>query len=99
MRRAAAAPLDEVAGLNEHAGRTGRWIKDNAVVRLDDVDEGLHERRRGEELAVVLRALHGELHQEVFVDAPEHVAAGGAERLAVEDAKQVFKKGALEFGV
>ncbi len=33
----------------------------------------------------------GELHQEVFVDAAEHVAAGGAEQLAVENAEQVFQ--------
>ena len=51
------------------------------MVGLDDVDDGLHERGRREELAVVVRALHGELHQEVFVDAPEHVAGGGAHGL------------------
>ena len=99
MRRALSALLDEVAGLNEHAARPARGIEDDAVVRLDDVDEDLHERGRGEELAVVLRALHGELHQEVFVDAPEDVATGGAKRLAVEDAEQIFEKSVLEFRI
>ena len=56
----------------------------------------LHQRGRREELAVVLGALHGELHQEVFVDASEHIAAGGAERLAVEDAQEIFQQVALE---
>ena len=50
-------------------------VEDDAVVRLDDVDDGLHQRGRGEELAVVLRALHGEFHQEVFVDPAEDIAA------------------------
>ena len=91
--------LDEVARLDEHAAGAAGGIEDDAVVRLDDVDDGLHERGRREELAVVLRALHGELHQEVFVDAPEDVAAGGAERLAVEDAQQVFEQVVLELVV
>ena len=84
--------LDEMAGLNEHAARPARRIEDNTVVRLDHVDDGLHERGRGEELAVVLRALHGELHEEVFVDASEDIAAGSTERLAVENAEQIFQQ-------
>ena len=70
--------LDEMAGLHKHAARSAGGIEDDAVVRLDDVDDGLHERGRSEELAVVLGALHGELHQEIFVDAAEHIAGRGA---------------------
>jgi len=66
------------------------------VLRLDDVDDGLHQRGRREELAAVLRPLHGELHQEVFVDAPEHVARGAAQGLAVEDAQQVLEQARVE---
>ena len=36
------------------------------MVRLDDVDDGLHDRWWREELTVVLRALHRKLHQEVL---------------------------------
>ena len=64
-----------------------------------DVLKHLHQRGRREELAVVLRALHRELHQEVFVDAPEHIAGGGAERRAVEDAQQISEKVAGELVV
>ena len=78
--------LDEMARLDEHTARAARRVENDAVVGLDHVDEYLHKRGRGEELAIVLRALHRELHQEVFVDAPEHIAGGGAERRAVEDA-------------
>ena len=94
-----AKPLDEVAGLDEHAARAAGGIEDDAVVGFDDVDDGLDERGRGEELAVVLRALHGELHEEVFVDAPEDIAAGGAEHFAVEDAEDLFEEVALELVV
>ena len=51
---------------------------------------------RGEELAVVLRALHGELHQEILVDAPENVPAGGAQGLAVEIAEDGFEQVVVE---
>ena len=85
--------LDEVAGLDEHAAGAAGGIEDDAVVRLDHVDDGLDEGGRGEELAVILRALHGELHEEVLVDAAEDVASGGAESFAVEDAQEVFEHG------
>ena len=70
-----AEPLDEMTRLDEHAAGTAGGIEDEAVVRLYDVDDRLHERGRREELAVVLCALHRELHQEIFVDAPEDIAA------------------------
>jgi len=60
------------------------------------VDDGLDEGGRGEELAVILRALHGELHEEILVDAAEDVASGGAQSFAIEDAHQVFEDGGLE---
>ena len=66
------------------------------MVRLDDVDDGLHDRGRREELAVVVRALLGELGEEVFVDAAEHVARGAAQRLGVEHAHHFFKDAAFE---
>ena len=91
--------LDEVARLNEHAARAARRVEHDAVVGLDHVDEHLHQRGRREELAIVLRALHCELHQEIFVDTPEHIAGGGAERRAVENAEQVSEDVVLELVV
>ncbi len=76
LHRLLPPPLDKVAGLYEHAARTAGGIEDDAMVGLDDVDDGLHKRRRGEKLAVVLRPLHGELHQEILIDAPEDIAGG-----------------------
>ena len=76
LRRVPALVLDEVAGLDEHAARAAGRVEDNAVVGLDDVDDGLHERGRREELAVVVRLLDGELGEEVLVDAAEDVAGG-----------------------
>ena len=95
----AALVLDEVAGLDEHAARAARGIEHGAVVRLDDVDDGLHDRGRREELAVVVRLLDGELGEEVFVDAPEDVAGGLLDLLAVEQAHQVFEHLGLEDAV
>ena len=88
-----------MAGLDEHAAGAAGGVEHDAVVRLDDVDDGLHERGRREELAVVVRLLDGELGQEVFVDAAEHVAGGVLDLLAVEEAHQVFEDLGLEDAV
>ena len=74
-------------------------IEDDAVVGLDDVDDGLHERGRREELAVVVRLLDGELGEKVFVDAAEDIAGGLLDLLAVEEAHQVFEHLGLEDAV
>jgi hypothetical protein len=66
------------------------------VIRLDDVDDHAHQRRRREELAAFLRAAHGELVEEVFVDAAEHVAGGGLDGGAVEDLDQLGQQVGLE---
>ena len=87
---------DEVAGLHKHAGRAAGGVEHQAVVGLDEVDDGAHQRRRREELAALLRAGHRELVQEVFVDAAEHVAGGGADRGAVEDLHQTGQQFGLE---
>jgi hypothetical protein len=65
--RVLAEALDDVTGLHEQASGAGCRIEDKAVVGLDDVGDGRHQQRRGEELAVVLRPLYSELHQEVFM--------------------------------
>jgi len=46
------------------------------VIRLNDVDDGLNDCGRREELAVVVGLLDGKLGEEVFVDAAEDVAGG-----------------------
>ncbi len=91
--------LDEVAALHEHAAGAAGGIEDNAVVRLDDVDDGLYQGRRGEEFAVVLRPLHGEFHQEVFIDAAEEIAAGGTYRLGVEGSQDIFQQCVVKLGI
>jgi len=61
LHRLLARTLNKMAGLYKHtAGTTGR-IEDDAVVGLDNVDDGLHDGRRGEELTIVVRSLLGKL--------------------------------------
>ena len=69
------------------------------MIRFNDVDNRLHKGRRGEEFTVVLSCLHGECHQEIFIDAAKDVAAAIAERFAVEDSQDVFQQVAFELGV
>jgi hypothetical protein len=88
--------FDEVAGLHEHARRAAGRVQHQAVVWLDDVDDHAHQRRRREELAAFLCAAHGELVEEVFVDAAEHVAGGGLDGGAVEDLDQLGQQVGLE---
>ena len=66
------------------------------MIRLDHVHDGLDDRGRCEELAVVVCALLGELGEEILVDAAEHVARGGAERLGIEGAHHLFQDIVLE---
>ena len=35
--------FDKIARLNEHPRRATRGVEDSAVVRFDDVDDGLHQ--------------------------------------------------------
>ena len=66
--------LDDAGGLNEHAARSAGRIKHDAEIGLKHLGDERHERNRREELAAVMRLGTGELREEVFVDAPEHVA-------------------------
>ena len=95
----AAVVFDEMAGLDGHAGGAEGGVEDDAVVGLDDVDDGLDERGRGEELAVVVGFLDGELGEEILVDAAEDVAGGVLDLLAVEQAHEVFEDLGLEDAV
>ena len=84
--------LNEMAGLHKHTAGTAGRIKDNAVVRFDDVNDGLHERGRGEKFAVVLCPLHGELHQEVFVNPPEDITAGILQCFRIKFPQDIFQQ-------
>ena len=59
------------------------------MARLDDVDDHLHQRDRREKLAAIVRALIGELGEEVFVDATEDVATSLLQFVRVEGAQQL----------
>src|SRR6266545_5281656 len=96
LRSVAAFVLDEVAALDEHAARAACRVEDGAVVGFDDVDDGLHDRGRREELAVVVRLLDRELGEEILVDASEDVAGSLLDLLAVEEAHEVLEHLGLE---
>ena len=81
--------LDEVRALHEHPARAAGRVEHPAVVRLDDVDDGLDQGDRREELAAVMRLLVGELGEEVLVDTPEHVAVCAPEGRIVEGAQKL----------
>ena len=91
--------FDEMAGLHEHARRAAGRIEHEAVIRLDDVNNHAHQRRWCEEFPALLRAAHGELVEEVFVNAPEHIAGGGLDGGAVENLDQFGQQIRLEGGI
>ena len=63
----------EPGGLDEHAARTAGGVEDAPVVGLDDLGEEPDDAAGGVKLAAALAFGHGELAEEVFVDAPEGV--------------------------
>ena len=66
------------------------------MIRLDHINDGLYDRGRRKELAVVVRALLGKLGEEIFVDAAEHIAGGRAQRFGVECPHHLFQDIVLE---
>ena len=99
LHRVLAGALDEVAGLDEHAAGAAGRVEHDAVLGLDDVDDGLHDGRRRVELAVVVCALLGEFGEEVLVDAAEDVARRCAQHLGVERAHHAFEHVVVEVRV
>ena len=69
------------------------------MIRLDDIDDHAHQGRRRKEFAAFLRAAHGELVEEVFVDAAEHIAGGSLDGGAVEDFHQIGQEVGFEGGI
>ena len=66
------------------------------MIGLNYIDDGLYDRGRRKELAIVVRALLGELGEEILVDAAEHVAGGRSQRFGVECPHHLFQDIALE---
>jgi hypothetical protein len=63
----------EARRLHEHAARAAGGVEDAAVVGLDDFGEEADDAGGRVELAAALALGHGELAEEVFVDAAEGV--------------------------
>ena len=72
-RRVLLVLLYEAGRLHEHAARSAGGVEDTSLERLDDVDDQLDDRGRGEELASPLALRESEVGQEVLVDLPEGV--------------------------
>ena len=70
--------------------RTTPWSGSMTLTMVWTIEGG------GEELAVIVRALLGELREEIFVDAAEHVARGFAQRLRIESPHHVLQDIVLE---
>ena len=77
------------APLHEHPARATSGVEHPTAVRLDDVDNHLHDRHRCEELTPVVGLLIGKLSQEVLVDAPENVSVGTLECRVIEGAQNL----------
>ena len=112
---AAGVGPDEFHRLHEHAGRSATGVVDAAPIGLQHLDQQLDHAARGVELPALLALGAGELGQEVFVDAAEHVLGTGllvahldvadevdelTEPLLVEGgAGVVFGQHVLEYGI
>ena len=69
--------LDELDGLDEHAGGAAAGVVDAAFVRLEHFDQEPDDAARGVELAAFSALGNGELFEEVFVNAAEDVSGAG----------------------
>ena len=84
---AAGVGLDELDGLDEHAGGAAAGVVDPALVRLQHLYQQPHHAARRVELAALAAFGQGKLLQEVFVDAAQHVRGArlGPAQLDVAD--------------
>ncbi len=87
--------LDESSRLDEHAARTAGGVEDAAAEGLDDLDDQLDQRGRGEELAAFVSLAHGEVAQEILVDLAEGVAFD-VHRHRGEELQQFDQRGVLQ---
>ena len=69
--------LDEPDGLDEHAGGAAAGVVDAAFVRLEHFDQQADDGAGRVELAAFSALGNGELFEEVFVNAAQHVRGTG----------------------
>ena len=89
----------KVAGLHKHTAAAASRVQQNAVGRLQHIDNHLHQRFRRKEHAVILCHILGKLIQKVLVDTADHIAAHIVQRIIVEDAQQFPQQFIREDGV
>ena len=89
----------KVAGLHKHTAAAASRVQQNAVGRLQHIDDHFHQRFRRKEHAVILCHILGKLIQKVFVDTADHIAAHIVQRIIVEDAQQFPQQFIREDGV
>ena len=78
----------KVAGLHKHTAAAASRVQQNAVGRLQHIDDHLHQRFRRKEHAVVLQPHSWQTYSKVLVDTADHIAAHIVQRIIVEDAQQ-----------
>ena len=89
----------KVAGLHKHTAAAASRVQQNAVGRLQHIDDHFHQRFRRKEHAVILCHIFGKLIQKVLVDTADHIAAHIDQRIIVEDAQQFPQQFIREDGV
>ena len=89
----------KVAGLHKHTAAAASRVQQNAVGRLQHIDDHFHQRFRRKEHAVILCHILGKLIQKVLVDTADHIAAHIVQRIIVEDSQQFPQQLIREDGV
>ena len=77
----------KVAGLHKHTAAAASRVQQNAVGRLQHIDDHLDQGLGREEHAIVLSDVFGKLIEEVLIDAANDIAAHLVQRTVVEDAE------------
>ena len=90
--------FDEAFRLDEHAAGAATRVEDAALVGFEHFDQEADDAAGGEEFAAELALGLGELAEEVFVDAAEHIA-GAAVVLFEPDVRDEVDEPLHLFGV
>ena len=80
--------IHKVACLHKHAAATTGRVEQNALLRLNDIDNQAHKRLRRKENAVILRHRLGKLAQKIFINTSQNIAAYVVQKLIIKVAQK-----------
>ena len=89
--------IHKVACLHKHAAAATGRVEQNALLRLNDINNQAHKRLRREEYSVVLSYGLSEFTQKIFINPSQNVAAHIIQKLVIKVAQKRAEQLIIKF--